>query len=119
MADKKKSQKIIVNDGTKDVLTNALTLILNDRQLIYKHMEELKADSIKQDESGININLLYEDKVRADSLIDFFEALQRGNEQLIKIASVLSKAGGEQSIEESFDDILDQASSPFDAETKN
>ena len=87
--------------------------------MIYNQIDELKANSIVQDENGIDVNILYGDKVRADSLIDLFEGLQRGNEQLIKIASILSKAGGEQSIEESFDDILDQANSPFNPESKN
>ena len=73
------SQKIS-KINTEDVLQRALTLIEEDRELI------------KSKIGGLSEKIWFTDKVQAKAMTDLLEGLQRGNEQLIKIAAVVFKS---------------------------
>jgi hypothetical protein len=76
----------ITKINTEDVLQRALTLIEEDRELI------------KSKIGGLNEKIWMTDKVQAKAMTDLLEGLQRGNEQLIKIAAVVFKSEPEEEL---------------------
>jgi hypothetical protein len=70
----------ITKINTEDVLKKALALIDEDRELIKNKINDLPKESWSVD------------KIQAKAMTDLLEGLQRGNEQLIKIAAVVFKA---------------------------
>lgn len=72
--------------NTEDVLKKALTLIDEDRELIKSKIDDLPKD------------VWSTDKVQAKAMTDLLEGLQRGNEQLIKIAAVVFKSEPEEEL---------------------
>ncbi len=79
------SQKIS-KINTEDVLKKALTLIDEDRDFIKSKIDDLPKETWSVD------------KVQAKAMTDLLEGLQRGNEQLIKIAAVVFKSEPEEEL---------------------
>jgi hypothetical protein len=74
----------ITKINIEDVLQRALTLIDEDRELIKSKIENLPKETWSVD------------KIQAKAMTDLLEGLQRGNEQLIKIAAVVFKSEPEE-----------------------